>query len=107
LKATPTGYTVRVSDSTAEPFLSNATDESARRAFSIAYLNIASPANVKLLERAIAVRDRLAHLMGFPTWAAYQLDVRVDRSPAHIMNFLTDLNAACETRGVGHDLLSQ
>jgi thimet oligopeptidase len=98
LKATPTGYTVRVSDSTLEPFLSNATDESARRAFYIAFENIASPANVKLLERAIAVRDRLAHLMGFPTWAAYQLDVRVDRSPAHIMKFLTDLNTELQPR---------
>lgn len=31
--------------------------------------------------------------MGFPTWAAYQLDVRVDRSPEHIAHFLSDLDA--------------
>ncbi len=92
LKTTPTGYLVRVNDSTMVPFLSNATDGAARRAYFTKFANIGSPANVALLERAITVRDRLAHLMGFKTWAAYQLDVRVDRSPAHIMTFLNDLD---------------
>ena len=92
-KATETGYVVRVTDSTASPFLQNATDETARKAYSFAFGNVASPANVTLLQRAIAIRYRLAHLMGFPTWAAYQLDVRVDRSPQHISTFLTDLDA--------------
>ncbi|MBD5605501.1 MAG: Zn-dependent oligopeptidase [Candidatus Eremiobacteraeota bacterium] len=93
LKATDTGYVVRVTDSTVSPFLDNASDEAARKAYYLAFQNIASPANVVLLQRAIAIRDRLAHLMGFPTWAAYQLDVRVDRSPRHIDAFLDDLDA--------------
>ena len=93
LKPTAAGYVVHVNDSTASPFLDNASDEAARKAYAIAFGNIASPANVALLQRAIAIRDRLAHLMGFPTWAAYQLDVRVDRSPEHISKFLTDLDA--------------
>ena len=89
---TDTGYVVPVNDSTASQFLDNASDGAARETFEAAFQNIASPANVGLLERAIAIRDRLAHLMGFPTWAAYQLDVRVDRSPAHISKFLSDLD---------------
>ena len=92
LKTTDTGYSVPVNDSTASQFLDNATDGTARETFDAAFQNIASPANVGLLERAIAIRDRLAHLMGFPTWAAYQLDIRVDRSPTHIAKFLSDLD---------------
>jgi thimet oligopeptidase len=91
-KTTDTGYTVPVNDSTYGPFMDNATDPSARKLYYFAFGNIGAPANVALLERAIAIRDRLAHLMGFPTWAAYQLDVRVDRSPAHIQKFLSDLD---------------
>jgi thimet oligopeptidase len=92
LKGTDGGYVVPVNDSTVLTFLQNASDENARRAYYIAYNNIA-PDNVALLERAIAVRYQLAHLLGFPSWAAYQLDNRVDRSPAHIEKFLKDLDA--------------
>jgi Zn-dependent oligopeptidase len=93
LKKSDAGYVVPVNDSTAQTFLSNASDAGARKTYYLAYENIASPANVGLLERAIAIRSRLARLMGFPSWAAYQLDVRVDRSPQHIAAFLADLDA--------------
>jgi thimet oligopeptidase len=86
-------YVVPVNESTAT-FLQNESDASARKAYSIAYSNRAAGKNVALLERAIAVRDRLAHLLGYQTWAAYQLSDRLAKSPARVFSFLTNLDTA-------------
>src|SRR5581483_9206020 len=76
--------TVPVNESTVTPFLQNETDESARQAYYIAYNNREAAVNTPLLERAIAVRDRLAHLLGYETWAAYQVSDRTAKTPQRI-----------------------
>ena len=42
---------------------------------------------------AVAIRDTLAHLFGFPTWAAYQLDVKVAKTPQRVISFLDQIDA--------------
>jgi thimet oligopeptidase len=86
-------YTVDVNESTAG-LTAYANDESARKAFSIAYNNRGGQKNVAILEQAIAVRDRLAHLMGYENWAAYQLADRMAGTPARVFKFLGNLDAA-------------
>jgi thimet oligopeptidase len=91
-KAGPNGtYIVPVNESTAD-FLTYATDESGRKAFYLAYNNRAAAQNIPLLEQAIAIRDRLAHLMGYENWAAYVLADRMASSPARVEKFLTGLD---------------
>ena len=92
LKTTDEGYILPVNGSTNPQFLGNASNEDARKRYYYAYNNLQAEKNVSLLEQAIALRDQLAHILGFPSWAAYQLDVRVDRSPQHIQSFLRDLD---------------
>ncbi|MGB8265225.1 MAG: M3 family metallopeptidase [Candidatus Velthaea sp.] len=92
-KRTDAGYLVPVNESTFTPFLSDADDAAARRAFTVAYGNRAGAANVALLEQAISVRDRLAHLFGYSTWAAYVLDDRMAKTPARVNAFLNNLDA--------------
>ncbi|MDQ2872399.1 MAG: Zn-dependent oligopeptidase [Candidatus Eremiobacteraeota bacterium] len=87
------GYIVPVNESTAV-FLSNEKDPAARQRYAFAYSNRAAGKNVALLERAIAVRDRLAHLLGYQTWAAYQLSDRLAKTPAHVFSFLQNLDTA-------------
>ena len=86
-------YVVPVNESTAS-FLQNDSSEAARKAFSIAYGNRQAPANTQLLEQAIGIRDRLAHLLGYQTWAAYQLSDRLAKTPARVFSFLNNLDAA-------------
>src|SRR6185312_11166892 len=64
------GFTVPVNESSVGPFLQNETDPAARKAFYIAYGNRGGATNVALLEDAISLRDRSAHLLGYKTWAA-------------------------------------
>ncbi len=91
-KPGPNGtFIVPVNESTAN-VVTYATDESARKAFYFAYNNRAAAANVPLLQQAIAIRDRLAHLMGYENWAAYVLADRMAASPARVEKFLTGLD---------------
>ncbi len=85
-------YTVKVNESTVTPFLNNERDAAARKAYYMAYNNRA-PDNVAVLEQAIAVRDRLAHLLGFPSWAAYQLADRMAQTPQRVFSFEKTLDA--------------
>lgn len=85
---------VRVDESTLGPFMRLASDESARRAFLTAYQRRGGTANVALLERLIGVRDRLAKLLGFQSWAAFTLSDRTAKSPARVDAFLLGIDTA-------------
>jgi thimet oligopeptidase len=74
--------------------MENATDESARRAFYVAYGNRGTKANVGLLEEAIGIRYRLAHLFGYPSWAAYALADKMAKTPQRVKTFLSSIDAA-------------
>ena len=88
------GFTVPVNESTIGPFLQNETDSTARKAFYIAYNNRGGDANIALLQTAIASRDRLAHLVGYPSWAAFVLADRMAASPRRVEAFLSQIDAA-------------
>ena len=88
------GYIVPVNESTVGPFLQNETDASARKAFYLAYANRGGAANVKILESALAVRDQLAHLLGYPNWAAFVLADHMAGTPQRVENFLSQIDRA-------------
>ncbi len=84
-------YTVKVNESTVSVYLQNERDPQARKAYYMAYNNRAS-GNVAVLEQAIAVRDQLAHLLGYPSWAAYQLADRMAQTPQRVLTFESQLD---------------
>ncbi len=75
------------------PFLDNAEAEDLRRALLIKSYRKGGPENISLLEEAIAVRDEIARLLGYASWAAYILELRMARTPAAVRAFLDDLGA--------------
>lgn len=85
-------YSVKADESTVGPFLQNESDPAARKAYYVAYNNRALP-NVEVLERAIAVRDAIAHVLGYKSWAQYQLADRMAQSPERVLSFETKLDA--------------
>ncbi len=85
-------YVVPVNESTAARFMQNAHDPAARRTYLLASQRIV-PQNVALLRRAIALRDGLAHDLGYSSWAAYVLADRMAKSPARVDAFLAALDA--------------
>ena len=84
-------YVVPVNDATVE-LLTVARNEDVRKSFYLAFQNRGASANVGIFEQAIAVRDRLAHLLGFENWAAYQLADKMAATPARVEKFLDGLD---------------
>ena len=85
---------VPTNESTSNQFLSNATNEAARKAFYIASNRRGGAANVALLEQAIALRAESAHLMGYRNWAEYALADRMAGTPQRVEAFLTNIDTA-------------
>ncbi len=85
-------YVVPVDESTSSRFMSDARDAQARRTYYFAQETLV-PQNVALLRRAIALRDSLAHDLGYPSWAAYVLADRMAQTPARVDTFLAGLDA--------------
>jgi thimet oligopeptidase len=95
LKKNPGGtFTLAVNEATYEPFMQNVTDASARKALFIVYANRGGAGNVKLLERALVVRDRLAQTIGYPNWATYVLADRMAGTPQRVTGFLNEIDSA-------------
>jgi thimet oligopeptidase len=93
LKATTGGYQVNVNESTASQFLSNEQSAAARNRFYVVYSNRGGQGNVKRLADAVALRMQIAHLLGFKTWAAYQLDAKMAKTPDRVLELLNKVDS--------------
>ena len=82
---------VPVNESTFFPFLKYEPDRAARRAFFLASFRRGGEANVAKLDTALAIRDTLSRLLGFPNWAAYQLSTKMAKTPARVFDLLATL----------------
>jgi thimet oligopeptidase len=71
--------------------MDNATHSEARRKMQEAYENRSAKENVPLLEEAIQIRQKIAALMGFPTWADYRLHTRMAKNSKTVLSFLNGL----------------
>jgi thimet oligopeptidase len=80
------------------PFLDNAEIEELRRELLVKSFRRGGEKNIPLLEEAIAVRDELARLLAYESWAAYVLEVRMAKQPAAVRAFLTDLRQKIEAK---------
>jgi Zn-dependent oligopeptidase len=73
------------------PFLAQARRRDLRQQLLTRSLSRAAAANRPLLEEGLAVRRRLAELLGYPSWADYATEVRMAGSAGRADTFLDDL----------------
>ena len=73
------------------PFMSNAESAELRRQLFFKEQVKAGPGNVQRLERAIKVRSEIARLLGYDSWAAYTVEVRMAKDRGSVDGFLADL----------------
>jgi thimet oligopeptidase len=91
-------HVLRVDESTIERFMRNDPSSDTRRRFYVAYTRRGGEANNDRLRQAVAIRDSLAHLFGFPSWAAYQLDVKVAKTPDRAIEFIRRIDEGLLTK---------
>jgi thimet oligopeptidase len=75
------------------PFLEEGESEDLRRELFIKNQNKGGEGNVALLEEAIAVRNEIATLLGYDSWAAYVVEKRMAKERGAVDRFLSDLDA--------------
>jgi thimet oligopeptidase len=71
--------------------MDHAQDEALRKQLFEKSQNQGYPDNLEVLEEAITLRDRIAKLLGYDSWASYRLEVRMAKDPETVRLFLEDL----------------
>lgn len=84
-------YKVGVDYPTFHPVMERCSVESTRKALWKLFVQRAYPANKERLEKLIASRDTLAQLLGYASYAAYELDDEMVKTPEHAFDFLYSL----------------
>jgi thimet oligopeptidase len=78
--------------------MENCTVSQTRRKIWDAYMNRAYPVNKKILQDIIAKRYELAQLLGYPTYAALELDSEMVETPERAAQFLNELNSKAQVK---------
>jgi thimet oligopeptidase len=90
-KTAPGKYEIPIINATNETVMANAFYESTRKAYYFAFSNRAAGKNLIILDSLVKKRDELAKLMGYPTFAAYNLVPKMAKEPKTVWKFLNDL----------------
>ena len=79
------------------PFMTFATDRTARRALHVEYLNRAWPENDSLLRDLLRLRQEHATLLGYADWPSYDAEVKMIGSGPAIGEFIDKIADAAES----------
>ncbi len=80
------------------PFLDAAHDGERRRELFYKNHNKAADTNIDILEEALRVRSSMATLLGFESWAAYALEVKMAKQADAVLEFLEDLESQLQAK---------
>ncbi|HEY7514091.1 MAG TPA: M3 family metallopeptidase, partial [Vicinamibacteria bacterium] len=78
--------------------LENAKSEATRKAVEVAYFSLAQNENTSLLDQMVALRDEIAALLGYKSWADYQIEPRMAKTAARATAFLEDLRRGLDPK---------
>ncbi len=93
------GYLVTMNTPDYVPFMDSAEDGDARRRLEHKVNNRCVPANIELMESAIALRRKIAKLLGYPTFADYVLADRMAANSENVFTFLERTWAKLKKKG--------
>lgn len=92
LEKTPQGkYRVTLDYPDYVPFMLNSDSDSARKELEFKYNRRGGEDNVALLEKTLALRGRIAHLLGYKNHAQLKLENRMAKNSDNVLRFLKDL----------------
>ena len=83
-----------------QPFMANAESQELRKALYVKDQCKGGQENVARLEAAIRLRNQIATILGYDSWAAYQVETRMAKTRETVDSFLADLRdkAAAKAR---------
>jgi thimet oligopeptidase len=90
-KVGETKYEIPIINATRRPVLNNAKYEKTRRAYYYKFYNRASDKNLDILDSLVQKRHELAKIMGYESYAAYNLNPKMAKNPEAVWRFINDL----------------
>ncbi len=84
-------YEIPVMNATRGPVMSNAKNEETRKEYYLKYTNRAADKNLEILDNLVHKRYELANLMGYESYAAYNLYPKMAKNPETVWSFVNDL----------------
>lgn len=84
-------YLLRCDYPTASEVQGYCSDADTRKRFFEAFGNRAYPANMAVLEKMLNLRDQFAQVLGFESFAAYEISGEMAKSPERVASFLQQL----------------
>lgn len=91
-------YKVDLSYPSYFPFMKYAKSDDARKALYIKYNNRAADKNVEVLRHLLQKRKEMATLLGFDSYAAWQLQNRMAKTPATVWDFEHELSKSVKAK---------
>jgi thimet oligopeptidase len=73
------------------PFMSNASNEEARKRYYIANMNRGTARNLEILDEIVMLRKEIGELYGLPSYAHYATKRRMVENPETVANFLDEV----------------
>lgn len=89
-------YEIPIINATNETVMANAVDEATRKAYFIKFNSRAADKNIIILDSL--VRDELGKLMGYPTFASFNLVPKMAKDPKTVWKFINDLVALSKNK---------
>jgi thimet oligopeptidase len=78
--------------------MENAKDEATRRKLLEVQHNLAREQNVPILQKILELRDRIAHMLGYSSWADYQIEPKMARTAGRAREFLNNLRVGLQPK---------
>ncbi len=99
-------YEIPVMNSSRGPVMSNAKSEQTRKEFTTKYSNRGAEKNLVILDSLISKRYQLAQVMGYDSYAAYNVTSKMSKNPENVWNFINDLVARSKDKALSdHEVL--
>ncbi|MEO9256455.1 MAG: M3 family metallopeptidase [Tepidiformaceae bacterium] len=100
-EAGKTRYRVSLDYPEIQPFMANAESQALRKELFEKDQRKGGDGNVQVLEDAIRVRNEIAQLLGYDSWAAYRVETRMAKRRESVEEFLTDLREKVAIKAAG------
>ncbi|TBV25633.1 hypothetical protein DMZ43_11905 [Meridianimaribacter sp. CL38] len=97
---TEAGYEIPVMSSTRGPVMDNAVEESTRKEFDKLYANRGADKNLDVLEQLVKKRYELGQLMGYNSFAEYNLVNKMAKNPETVWEFVNGLVAESKEKAI-------
>ncbi|MFK5878690.1 MAG: M3 family metallopeptidase [Flavobacteriaceae bacterium] len=99
-------YEIPVMNSTRGPVMKNAKSEATRKEFTIEYSNRGAEKNLVILDSLVSKRYQIGKVMGYKSYAEYNVNSKMAKTPETVWNFINDLVDRSKEKAIAdHEVL--